>query len=247
MQTEISTYEQTAIDFLAQTNTKFKTEFVEFGKHFPNDTDSRNIFKCTLSNEKHSYSFRFGSSLADSCKEVKRAKILSTEKVTIYYGFSHTRAKVTFGHSIETTYPILLAISKGEKDLEVLTNGFGIENDFGRYMAQVATYNKANKHSQIQNPAKLDEIEAKVRGRIREAIKEAQETNENVMTGQADEIIYPGAYDILACIEKYPVYDFADFCSNYGYEEDSRAAYKAALREELWPAPHSGSSAGLWA
>jgi len=36
----------------------------------------------------------------------------------------------------------------------------------------------------------------------------------------------PNAYDVLACLEKYPVYDFADFCANYGYDEDSRKAYK---------------------
>lgn len=44
----------------------------------------------------------------------------------------------------------------------------------------------------------------------------------------------PTAYDVLACIEKYPVYDFADFCANYGYDEDSRSAfktYKAVKRE----------------
>lgn len=28
----------------------------------------------------------------------------------------------------------------------------------------------------------------------------------------------PSAYDILACLQKYPVYSFEDFCSEYGYE-----------------------------
>jgi hypothetical protein len=36
----------------------------------------------------------------------------------------------------------------------------------------------------------------------------------------------PTAYDVLACLQKYPVYDFADFCSEFGYDEDSRKAYK---------------------
>lgn len=36
----------------------------------------------------------------------------------------------------------------------------------------------------------------------------------------------PTPYEVLSCLEKNPVYDFADFCSNYGYEEDSRQAYK---------------------
>lgn len=36
----------------------------------------------------------------------------------------------------------------------------------------------------------------------------------------------PTPYDVLSCLEKYPVYDFEDFCSNYGYDTDSRKAYK---------------------
>lgn len=46
--------------------------------------------------------------------------------------------------------------------------------------------------------------------------------------------ICPTAYDVLACLEKYPVYDFDTFCGDYGYDTDSRSAYKtykAVLRE----------------
>ena len=44
----------------------------------------------------------------------------------------------------------------------------------------------------------------------------------------------PTAYDILAAITKYPVNDFADFCSEYGYDTDSRKAEKTfrAVRSE---------------
>ena len=49
-----------------------------------------------------------------------------------------------------------------------------------------------------------------------------QSRNESTGTGEN----LPTAYDVLAGIEKYEVTDFADFCSNYGYDEDSRAAYK---------------------
>jgi hypothetical protein len=31
----------------------------------------------------------------------------------------------------------------------------------------------------------------------------------------------PRAYDVLACIQKYPVDSFSDFCSCFGYDEDS--------------------------
>lgn len=37
---------------------------------------------------------------------------------------------------------------------------------------------------------------------------------------------FPTPYDILACIEKYEISGFDDFCDNYGYDIDSRKAYK---------------------
>ena len=36
----------------------------------------------------------------------------------------------------------------------------------------------------------------------------------------------PTPYDVLACLTKYEVYSFEDFCGDYGYDTDSRKAYK---------------------
>ena len=36
----------------------------------------------------------------------------------------------------------------------------------------------------------------------------------------------PTDYDILACLEKYDPEDFENFCDNFGYDTDSRKAYK---------------------
>lgn len=44
----------------------------------------------------------------------------------------------------------------------------------------------------------------------------------------------PTSYDVLACVTKYEAGSFDDFCSDYGYDNDSRKAhkiYKAVLRE----------------
>jgi hypothetical protein len=44
----------------------------------------------------------------------------------------------------------------------------------------------------------------------------------------------PSMYDILACLTKYDVGSFEDFCSEFGYDTDSRTAertYKAVLKE----------------
>lgn len=36
----------------------------------------------------------------------------------------------------------------------------------------------------------------------------------------------PTFYDVLACLTKYDPESFEDFCGNYGYDNDSRKAYK---------------------
>lgn len=48
------------------------------------------------------------------------------------------------------------------------------------------------------------------------------------------EKLKPTAYDVLACLQKYDVGTFEDFCSEFGYDADSRKAekiYKAVLDE----------------
>lgn len=44
----------------------------------------------------------------------------------------------------------------------------------------------------------------------------------------------PNLYDVLACLTKYDPYSFEDFCSEYGYDSDSRKAekvYNAVCKE----------------
>lgn len=36
--------------------------------------------------------------------------------------------------------------------------------------------------------------------------------------------LFPNEYDILACVQKYDPGIFEDFCSEYGYDEDSKTA-----------------------
>lgn len=46
--------------------------------------------------------------------------------------------------------------------------------------------------------------------------------------------IAPTLYDVLACLQKYDVGTFEDFCSEFGYDTDSRSAkktYKAVVKE----------------
>lgn len=55
--------------------------------------------------------------------------------------------------------------------------------------------------------------------------------------GKSDKVHYPKAptpYDVLACLQKYDIGTFEDFCSEFGYDTDSRTAektYKAVVDE----------------
>jgi len=56
--------------------------------------------------------------------------------------------------------------------------------------------------------------------------------------GSFEEILKPKAptnYDILACLTKYDPNTFEDFCSEFGYDEDSRKALKVyeAVKKEF--------------
>lgn len=41
--------------------------------------------------------------------------------------------------------------------------------------------------------------------------------------------VEPTMYDALTCLEKYDPEDFENFCGNYGYDEDSRKAYRTYI------------------
>ena len=149
-------YQQQAIDFLTITGTSFTAEFVENGKHFEDDKDTRDIYKITLKRGQRKYSFNFGQSIINSQ----------------YY--QDLKIK-------DRTY----TLSGGRR-----TGNYSITN--------------INKYISGGNDLKL-------------------------IKGQA-----PTPYDVLACLTKYPVYGFEDFCSEYGYDTDSRKAYKTykAVKKE---------------
>lgn len=64
----MNTYEQQAQDFLAATGTEFKAAYIEHGKHFEDDTSTRDIYRITLKRGRMVYSFNFGQSIEKSVK-----------------------------------------------------------------------------------------------------------------------------------------------------------------------------------
>lgn len=76
----IGGYEKQAFDFLAKTKSTLTVKFVEYGKHFDDDKENRDIYEITISRGPRSFTFRFGQSifhsrfkiiLASTGKEIK--------------------------------------------------------------------------------------------------------------------------------------------------------------------------------
>ena len=62
------------------------------------------------------------------------------------------------------------------------------------------------------------------------SLKFGQSINNSTGTGKNK----PTSYDVLSCLQKYDVGTFEDFCSEFGYDTDSRKAektYKAVCKE----------------
>jgi hypothetical protein len=234
METVISTYEQQAIDFLKATNTEFKSEFLRFDS-MPFDTngEKRNIFKITLSNDRHKYSFEFGSSINDSWEN--GSMLHSNEKTEIYVGFrSSVNSNIWFSLNIKTDYPTLLAISEGRRELAI--NDADLKKSYSDYVDRVDTATKKVKHKKggIHVPMSLERIQSEyITNAVNSKINEAK-LKQTKFPKQADTIKHPTAYDVLACVTKWNPGTFENFCSEFGYDEDSRRAlktYKAVCKE----------------
>lgn len=59
-------YDKQAEDFLKETGTKFKVNFLKSGLHFEGDEEPRDVYKITLTKGMRSFSFDFGQSIAES-------------------------------------------------------------------------------------------------------------------------------------------------------------------------------------
>ena len=76
-------------------------------------------------------------------------------------------------------------------------------------------------------------VEKKLRRRF-EDMSYADKKKAEVQLQKLKDEAKPNAYGVLACLQKYDVGTFEDFCSEFGYDEDSRTAervYIAVIKE----------------
>jgi hypothetical protein len=237
MKTEISDYQKQALEFLKATNTEFASEFKEFAS-MPWDKDGtkRNIFRITLKNQRHRYTFDFGSSLADSCKPHSKLAY-SNEPVTLWFGFTQgTERQMAFRLKVKTNCTKLREIYTSKRWLSIVDRE-QLETAFLEYQESVEIENAKSKRRKekgyhITKPLRDIENDLLIPQIIRKVVEMSKETDLGIL--QADEITHPTEYDALAVITKYDPGTFENFCSESGYNTDSRNAvrtYKAVRKE----------------
>ena len=219
-------YEQQATDFLELTDTGIITEFKEFGSMpFDKDGTKRNIFNITLINKYGSeYKFDFGSSLNDSLKNAN--DVLSVGKeIDLYYGIEFKgldHQYLSYSQKIKVedlknakTFNACAKLINKKKVLEIYA-------DFVKQNTK-EHYGKPNILPVEGRFGTQGWFELIVQSLIR---KTTDLSNKN--WGEPilkDKIIHPTSYDILTCLTKYDPGTFEDFCSEFGYDEDSRSAF----------------------
>lgn len=210
---------------------QFNINNVEF-KSMPWDKDKqkRNVFNCELIRGDKNYSFEFGFSVAESCEYVSEIETLDFEKDKIKFYAGLESNKINVG----TTFHLTL------KEVEDLSSDFitskadALKLDFDQkvrnYNEQISKkfakeYLRSNSVLYLNSPkdnGMFVQCVQKAIKRTLNTLKENKVLSKNKkLEGNAKE---PSLYEVLACLQKYPVGDFEEFCSLFGYDEDSREA-----------------------
>jgi len=139
-------YQQQALDFAKNTNLTLTSRYIGHMKYFDNDKQERAVFECTLKNDRHSYTFRFGQSITDSysIKEGFSHKELSMSNLSFnldpYFKDALVRNvrqyingkeyRISLKKSEPTMYDILACMEKYEVGThEDFCNNFGYDID----------------------------------------------------------------------------------------------------------------------
>lgn len=97
---ETTDYQQQAIDFLNATNTSFKATFKKYDRYFPDDKERRDIYRITLKNDLHRYSFLFGQSIANQGQAPTPYDVLAC--LTKYNPYSFEDFCAYFGYDYDS-------------------------------------------------------------------------------------------------------------------------------------------------
>jgi hypothetical protein len=160
-------YEQQAEQFLKETGTEFKSEFLENSLYFPDDKEKRDIYLITLKRGSREYKFKFGQSLNNSGKYIiwtAKGKILiNEEKEAVKYRLQHEYVKRNKEFSEPTAYDVLTSLTKYNPDgFSDFCSSYGYDEDSIKaektYQAVLKEWGEIQKLYSDEEINKLQEI-----------------------------------------------------------------------------------------
>lgn len=118
--TTTTNYQQQAADFLKATKTAFYASFKKHDYYFDDDKEQRDIWRITLKNEKHTYKFNFGQSIAETGTMPTPYDVLAC--LTKYDVGSFENFCSDYGYDTDSrkAYKIYKAVLKEWKNVELL-------------------------------------------------------------------------------------------------------------------------------
>lgn len=234
MNTEISAYEQQAIDFLNSTRTEIYFTYDGFKKYFKDDKQARNVFIWQLRRGEKTMNGKFGSSIYNSCKPTP---ILQTnEPIEIYAGIRYSgKEKIHFGVTIKTTCEVLNRINNGDIEADTIIDMSELEAEYNAFVSEYCKPIVGSKNLKALPNGIMSSLSAAKNYVVKRIFLKIEDLKkETVLLDKADYVKTPSAYDLLSCLTKYNPGTFEDFCGDYGYDTDSisaRKTYKDVLKE----------------
>lgn len=121
-------YQKQAIDFLTATNTKFIAKFKKHAIYFNDDKQPRDIYRITLKNDRHKFSFDFGQSINNTGKAPTEYDVLAC--ITKYDPYSFEDFCGEFGYNSDSrkTYKIYEAVENEWANVNKLFTSEEIEH-----------------------------------------------------------------------------------------------------------------------
>ncbi|HUS51178.1 MAG TPA: hypothetical protein VMZ91_13505 [Candidatus Paceibacterota bacterium] len=126
-----SEYDKQANKFLKETNTTFKIRFVKHDKYFPDDKESRDIYRFTLMKNGKTYSGTFGQSIAGSeKKEIPSAySVLSSLGADRFEGsFQEFAGEYGYDEDSMNAYKTYKAVQKQNEGMKNLYSEQELDN-----------------------------------------------------------------------------------------------------------------------
>lgn len=219
---ELSEYEVQANDFASKYGVSLKVISHRFGSMaWDKDGQKRNIFKLKLERGEKSYSFDFGSSVSDSCEKTIVSKwdaLKESDSFEVYCGVKNDKLGYV---SIKFNLTKENASLVSDDQIKEWVVKFDIQMDLAitKYDAKKPKWEHAYNNSKYRS-------ENFVRSAIERTIKKLQNDTETVYLNPKKEVVSPSLYTVLSCLTKYDPGTFEDFCSDFGYDTDSRSAHK---------------------